>query len=58
MSFRNKWTGDKARAAGPEMRAQLDEYCEKGYLKDEAERFIDVDDNDDDDMVHAKQIQE
>ncbi|EIN06129.1 hypothetical protein PUNSTDRAFT_136920 [Punctularia strigosozonata HHB-11173 SS5] len=58
VSFRNKWAGDKLQVADAETLAAVNTYREKGYLKDDAQRYIDVDPEDDDEMVHAKQIQE
>ncbi|EIN10158.1 hypothetical protein PUNSTDRAFT_132263, partial [Punctularia strigosozonata HHB-11173 SS5] len=57
-AFRNKWSVDKYMESSAETKALVDEYREKGYLKDDAQRYIDVDAEDDDDMIHAKQVQE
>ncbi|EIN09882.1 hypothetical protein PUNSTDRAFT_133653 [Punctularia strigosozonata HHB-11173 SS5] len=57
-ALRNKWATDQYHAADTETKALVDEYHEKGYLKDDTERYIDVEDGDDDDMIRAKQVQE
>ncbi|EIN04245.1 hypothetical protein PUNSTDRAFT_138637 [Punctularia strigosozonata HHB-11173 SS5] len=57
-SFRNKWASEQYQAGDAQTRALVDKYREKGYLKDDAERYIDIDPDDDDDMIRAKQVQE
>ncbi|EIN05222.1 hypothetical protein PUNSTDRAFT_137903 [Punctularia strigosozonata HHB-11173 SS5] len=58
VSFRNMWAAEQLEKADPETKALVDEYHEKGHLKDDEERYIDVEHGDDEDMVHAKRLQE